>query len=187
MQRLQEELQEAQLLLSAREEGEGLLKAEVARLMQENGQLRDEALGLQERLAEARIHIVTTAPAAAPVPAVRELRALGILTGAGSDGIRDTWGPYGNGDMLERAMLVGLRNNLRRDDEVELALDICTAGGAAIMGLEGYGLGPGCRADAVLVEGETLAEAVVLRAPRKLVLKGGRVTARDGACVAAAP
>lgn len=148
---------------------------------------RAQVAALQERLAQARIHIVTTAPAAAPVPAVRELRALGILTGAGSDGIRDTWGPYGNGDMLERAMLVGLRNNLRRDDEVELALDICTAGGAAIMGLEGYGLGPGCRADAVLVEGETLAEAVVTRAPRKLVLKGGRVTARDGACVAAGP
>jgi hypothetical protein len=28
---------------------------------------------------------------------------------------------------------------------------------------------------------------VALRAPRKLVLKGGRVTARDGACVMAAP
>jgi cytosine/adenosine deaminase-related metal-dependent hydrolase len=148
---------------------------------------RAQVAALQERLAEARIHIVTTAPASAPVPAVKELRALGILTGAGSDGIRDTWGPYGNGDMLERAMFVGLRNNLRRDDEVELALDICTAGGAAIMALEGYGLAPGCRADAVLVAGETLAEAVVTRAPRRLVLKGGRVTARDGVCTVPAP
>ena len=46
-------------MVSAREEGEGLLKAELARLTQENGQLREEALehrgtamGLQERLAE---------------------------------------------------------------------------------------------------------------------------------------
>ncbi|PWJ21632.1 amidohydrolase family protein [Jannaschia seohaensis] len=148
---------------------------------------RAAVAALQEQLAEARIHIVTTAPASAPVPAVKELHALGILTGAGSDGIRDTWGPYGNGDMLERAMFVGLRNNLRRDDEVELALDICTAGGAAVMGLDGYGLAPGCHADAVLVEGETLAEAVALRAPRKLVLKGGRVTAQDGKCLTEAP
>jgi cytosine/adenosine deaminase-related metal-dependent hydrolase len=144
---------------------------------------RAAVAALQDQLAEARIHIITTAPASAPVPAVKELAALGILTGAGSDGFRDTWGPYGNGDMLERAMFVGLRNNLRRDDEVELALDICTHGGAAIMALEGYGLAPGCRADAVLVEGETLAEAVVSRAPRKLVIKGGRITARDGVCV----
>ncbi|WP_102224274.1 amidohydrolase family protein [Acidimangrovimonas sediminis] len=148
---------------------------------------RAAVAALHEKLAEARIHILTTAPASAPVPAVKELKAAGILTGAGCDGIRDTWGPYGNSDMLERAMLVGLRNNLRRDDELELALEICTRGGAAILGVKGYGLKVGCTADCVLVEGETLAEAVVTRAPRKLVLKGGRVTARDGACVVAAP
>lgn len=148
---------------------------------------RAQVAALQEQLAEARIHIVTTAPAATTVPSVKELRAAGILTGSGSDGIRDTWGPYGNGDMLERAMFIGLRNNLRRDDEVELALDICTQGGAAIMEIEGYGIALGCAADAVLVEGDTLAEAVASRAPRKLVLKGGRVTARDGLCVVAAP
>ena len=142
---------------------------------------------LHAQLAEHRIHIITTAPAAAPVPLVKELKAAGILTGAGSDGIRDTWGPYGNADMLERAMFIGLRNNLRRDDEVELALDICTFGGAAIMETEGYGLDIGCRADCVLVEGETMAEAVATRAPRKLVLKGGRVIARDGACILDAP
>ncbi|MGR3373639.1 amidohydrolase family protein [Pseudooceanicola nanhaiensis] len=143
--------------------------------------------GLQEKLAANRIHILTTAPAAAPVPAVKELNALGILVGAGCDGIRDTWGPYGNSDMLEKAMAVGQRNGFRRDDEVELALEICTYGGAAIIGDEGYGLEIGCRADCVLVEGETLAEAVVTRAPRKLVLKGGDVTARDGKCVVEAP
>ncbi|MDK3019071.1 amidohydrolase family protein [Pseudodonghicola flavimaris] len=143
--------------------------------------------GLHEKLAENRIHILTTAPASAPVPAVKELKAAGILTGAGCDGIRDTWGPYGNSDMLERAMFIGMRNNLRRDDEVELALDICTYGGAAIMQAEGYGLDTGCNADCLLVEGETLAEAVVTRAPRKLVLKRGEVIARDGACVIEAP
>ena len=86
-----------------------------------------------------------------------------------------------------KAMAVGQRNGFRRDDELELALEICTYGGAAIIGDEGYGLEIGCRADCVLVEGETLAEAVVTRAPRKLVLKGGDVTARDGKCVVEAP
>ena len=142
---------------------------------------------LHDQLAEARIHIITTAPASTPVPLVRELKAHGIVTGAGSDGFRDTWGPYGNGDMLERAMFIGLRNNLRRDDEVEMALDICTHGGAAIMEIADYGLGVGCRADAVLLEGQSLTDAVVTRAPRKLVLKAGRVVARDGACIRAAP
>ncbi len=142
---------------------------------------------LQDQLAEHRIHIITIAPASSPAPMVKELKAHGILTGSGSDGIRDTWKPYGNGDMLERAMFIGLRNNLRRDDDIELALDICTFGGAAIMETDGYGLDVGCRADCVLVEGETLAETVAVHAPRKLVLKGGQIVAKDGKAVIEAP
>ncbi len=148
---------------------------------------RAHVAALTEALAAARIHIMTTGPAASPAPAVKELREAGVTVCSGSDGIRDTWGPFGNGDMLERAMFLAQRNNLRRDEEVELALDICTHGGAAVMAREGYGLAPGCWADAVLIEGESLTEAVANRAPRRLVLKRGRVTARDGAAVMASP
>ncbi|MEZ5935630.1 MAG: amidohydrolase family protein [Alphaproteobacteria bacterium] len=142
---------------------------------------------LTEGLAENRIHIMTTGPAAVTAPVVRELRAAGIVVCSGSDGIRDTWGPFGNADMLERAMLVSQRNNFRRDDEVEMALDVCTFGGAAVMERGDYGLAPGCSGDLVLVEAESLAEAVANRPPRKLVVKAGRVTARDGVCVIEAP
>ncbi|MXP63920.1 cytosine deaminase [Roseomonas sp. M0104] len=142
---------------------------------------------LLEQIAALDIAIATTAPASRPVPAAATLRRMGIRLCAGSDGIRDTWGPYGNADMLERAMLLGLRNNFRRDEEVELALDICTTGGAAVMGLRDYGLAPGCQADFVLVEAESLAEAVAARPPRKLVVKRGRVVARDGVALVEAP
>ena len=148
---------------------------------------QDYVAALIDALAEARIHILTTAPASRPAPAVKRLVEAGIVVAAGSDGVRDTWGPYNNPDMLERAFLVGLRNNLRRDDEVALALDTCTYGGARMMGLEDYGLQPGNRADLVLLDGETLAEAVVSRRPRKVVLKGGKVIARDGIALAEAP
>jgi len=148
---------------------------------------QDYVAALIDALAEARIHILTTAPASRPAPAVKRLVEAGIVVAAGSDGVRDTWGPYNNPDMLERAFLVGLRNNLRRDDEVALALDTCTYGGARMMGLEDYGLQPGNRADLVLLDGETLAEAVVSRRPRKAVLKGGKVIARDGVALAEAP
>ncbi|MBB4040284.1 cytosine/adenosine deaminase-related metal-dependent hydrolase [Microvirga flocculans] len=148
---------------------------------------QDYVAALIDALAEARIHILTTAPASRPAPAVKRLVEAGIVVAAGSDGVRDTWGPYNNPDMLERAFLVGLRNNLRRDDEVALALDTCTHGGARMMELDGYGLAPDCKADLVVLEGETLAEAVVSRRPRKLVMKGGKVTARDGAALVEAP
>jgi cytosine/creatinine deaminase len=148
---------------------------------------QDYVAALIDDLAEAHIHILTTAPAFKPAPAVKRLVEAGIVVAAGSDGVRDTWGPYNTPDMLERAVLVGLRNNLRRDDEVALALDTCTHGGARMMGLSGYGLEPGSSADLVLHEGETLAEAVVSRRPRRLVLKGGKVIARDGAATITAP
>jgi cytosine/adenosine deaminase-related metal-dependent hydrolase len=142
---------------------------------------------LLEQIAELDIAIATTAPSSRPAPPLALLREMGIRVCAGSDGIRDTWGPYGNGDMLERAMFVGLRNNFRRDDEVEMALDICTFGGAAVMGLAQYGLAPGDAADLVLVGAESLTEAVAARPQRRLVVKRGRVVARDGVSLVKAP
>ncbi len=145
-------------------------------------------LGMTERdlgslfddLARERIAIMTTGAASRPVPPLKRLAEAGVVVCTGSDGIRDTWGPYGNGDMLQRAMFLGLRNNLRRDDEVALALAACTTGGAAAMQLERYGLAVGCDADIVLVDAETTAEAAAQVPPRRLVMKRGRVVARDG-------
>jgi cytosine/adenosine deaminase-related metal-dependent hydrolase len=148
---------------------------------------RDYVARLVEQLAEARVHIATTAPAACPAPPVKPLLEAGVAVAAGSDGIRDLWSPYGNADMLERAMFVGLRNDFRRDEDLELALDVCTFGGARVMGLADYGLDVGCHADLVLVPGETPADLVVSRPPRRLVLKRGRVVARDGEALVSAP
>ena len=148
---------------------------------------RDRARALIDALADARIHIATVATPSRPVPLVEDLRAAGVTLCAGSDGIRDTWGPYGNADMLERAMLLGLRNNLRDDRDVEHALWCCSWGGAKVMGLKDYGIEEGCRADLVLVEAETVTHAVVSRPRRKLVMKDGNIVARDGHCLRRAP
>ena len=85
--------------------------------------------------------------------------------------------------MLERAMLLSYRSNFRLDQEIESALDMATFGGATVMGVEPYGLEVGNQADFFIVPGETLAEAVVNRPPRTLVIKGGVVVARDGTCL----
>jgi cytosine/creatinine deaminase len=131
-------------------------------------------------IADAGIAIMTTAPAARPAPPVGKLVAAGIVVCAGSDGIRDTWGPYGNADMLERAMFVGLRNNFRREDELKIALEVVTTGGAKALGLPDYGLATGCGGDVVLVVAETIAEAVAQRPGRRTTIKRGRVVAEDG-------
>ncbi len=134
-------------------------------------------------LAEAGIAIVTTAPPSPPAPPLRRLLAAGVLVAAGSDGVRDTWGPYGNADMLERAMLLGMRQNMRRDDELAEVLACCTEAGARLLGVAEYGLKPGSIADLVLVDARTSAEAIVARPPRRSVIRGGRVVVREGRIV----
>jgi cytosine/creatinine deaminase len=148
---------------------------------------RDLIDPLIAQLAELDIAIMTTGPASRPAPPVKKLVDAGIRVCSGSDGIRDTWGPYGNADMLERAMFVGLRNNFRRDDEVEIGLAVCTTGGARVMELADYGVAVGCKADLVLVPGESLSDAVVSRSPLRRVIKGGKVVSRDGVSIMKAP
>jgi len=148
---------------------------------------RDLVDPMIEQLVELDIGIMSTGPAGRPAPPLKRLLQAGIRMCSGSDGIRDTWGPYGNADMLERVMFLGLRNGLRRDDEVELAFGVCTTGGASVMRLQDYGLQVGARADLLAVPGETITHAAVSRPLRSLVVKHGRVVARDGACLRASP
>jgi cytosine/adenosine deaminase-related metal-dependent hydrolase len=143
----------------------------------------DRLAGLVERLVDSRIAIMTHAPGDRAFPPIRPLRAAGVTLFSGSDGVRDAWTPFGNADMLERAMLLCYRSAFRRDEDIQLALDMVTVGGAAIMGARGYGLDVDCQADFVVVDGDAPAEAVVNRSPRALVVKGGRVVAREGVAV----
>ncbi|MFI7706497.1 amidohydrolase [Nonomuraea sp. NPDC049480] len=130
---------------------------------------------LIEGFAEAGVALVTAAVYSFPVPPVKRLRAAGVTVACGHDGIRDLWGPYGSGDMLERAMHVAYRSTFRRDEDIELALEAATHGGARLLGLEGYGLAAGDRADLVVVPCGGPAEAVVVHPARTLVMKDGVV------------
>jgi cytosine/adenosine deaminase-related metal-dependent hydrolase len=138
---------------------------------------------LIEQLADAGVTVLTAAVYSFPVPPIKRLRAAGVNVACGHDGIRDLWGPYGTGDMLDRAMHVAYRSGFRRDEDIELALDAATYGGARTLGLEAYGLAEGAPADIVVVDARAPAEAVVARPRRELVLKAGRVVARDGRLV----
>lgn len=135
-------------------------------------------------LLENDIAIMSHGPSGLrPVPSVKRLREAGVRMCTGNDGIRDAWGPLNMPDMLLRAFIIAYRNNLRRDDEIEMVLDMATYGGARVLGDADYGLAPGCRADFVVLPGETHVEAVIERPVARLVVKGGRIVARDGACL----
>lgn len=134
-------------------------------------------------LAEAGVAIMSHGPGGAPIPPLKLLREHGVDVFGGSDNIRDAWSPFGNGDMLERAMLIGYRANFRHDEELAFAFDMVTAAAASVLGLSPYGLIVGAPADFVVIEAASLAEAVAAHPRRKLVVKAGRIIARDGVLI----
>ncbi|WP_429300570.1 amidohydrolase family protein [Paraburkholderia sp. GAS199] len=141
---------------------------------------------LLERLAHLRVALLTSAPASRPVPPLKICKEKGVTIFGGNDGIRDTWTPYGVPDMLERAMLIGLRYDLRRDDDLALAFGCVSDTAAEGCGFDNYGLRSGARADLVLVEADTLAHAIVSRPKRKLVMANGQIVVRNGEWLKAA-
>lgn len=142
---------------------------------------------LIDEIARLDVAILTTGAPSANVPSIMRLKEAGVRVGGGCDGIRDTWGPWGQPDMLDRAKVIGMKNGLRSDIELAHVLHVVSQGGADVMRLENYGLQIGRNADLTLLTGETLAHAVVDVAPRPLVLKAGQVTARQGKAMVEMP
>jgi cytosine deaminase len=56
--------------------------------------------------------------------------------------------------------------------------DTVTYNGAKVMGLEGYGLEPGCRADMVVLQAQDPHEALRLKPARLYVIRHGNVIAQ---------
>ncbi|RWR07467.1 amidohydrolase family protein [Paenirhodobacter populi] len=140
----------------------------------------DAARRLSARLARAGIAIMTNAPGAHAFPPVALLRAEGVTVFSGSDNIRDSWWPYGDGDMLGRAMMIGYRSGFYTDAELEAAFDVVTYGGAKALGLADYGIEAGKRADFVALAAAHVPEAVVAVPHQRAVYRAGRLVAENG-------
>ena len=128
---------------------------------------------------------MTSCPPSAPVPPPGKLRARGVTVFAGSDNIRDCWSPYGNGDMLDRAAIIAERHALFTDRELEDAFALTTGEADKALGAPRRELRAGAVADLVAVVASSVADAIVDRPPRALVLRAGRIAAERGVASAA--
>ncbi|SDA96778.1 amidohydrolase [Sinorhizobium sp. NFACC03] len=133
-----------------------------------------------EKLAEAGVSWTTVAMCGtAPLP-WQQMQTHGVPLGLGTDGIRDLWSPFGDGDMLRVAHQFARLHGLRHDDKLVAAVDLATRRGRHFVGRDMHDLTVGARADIVLVDAENVPDALVRCPPRRLVISGGRVVARDG-------
>ncbi|MGE5739305.1 MAG: amidohydrolase family protein [Betaproteobacteria bacterium] len=108
---------------------------------------------------------------------VPEMLAAGITVAFGHDCVMDPWYALGSADMLEVASMGLHVAQMTSPQGMHAAFDAVTTNAARIMHLADYGLAPGCRADAVLLEAGDPVEALRLRATRLAVIRAGRVIA----------
>ncbi|HEY1997187.1 amidohydrolase family protein [Paraburkholderia sp.] len=112
---------------------------------------------------------------------VPEMMAAGINVAFGHDCVMDPWYSLGSGDMLEVAHMGLHVAQMTGIDAMHACFDAVTVNAARILGLEGYGIAPGCEANCVLLDARDPVEAIRLRAARLAVIRRGKVVARSPA------
>ena len=116
---------------------------------------------------------------------VPELMAAGLTVAYGHDCVLDPWYSGGSGDMLEAAHMGLHVGQMTSQAGMRQCFDAVTVNPARLLGLEGYGLAPGCHADFVLLHARNPAEAIRLRAARLGVWRRGQRVASQPAPTAA--
>lgn len=117
---------------------------------------------------------------------VPELIAAGVEVAFGHDCAMDPWYSLGSGDMLEVAHMGLHVAQMTGQEAMHQCFLAVTEAPARILGLDGYGIAPGCHADLVVLDAGSTVEAIRLRAARRVVVRRGVVVSeapRASACL----
>ena len=148
------------------------------------GMVNDEYLAkLIGLLLENRISINSSGTGGTPLPPIKKLVEAGVSMSLGTDNVRDTFSVYNSVDMLDRVKMLGYRCRFKRDDEIEMLLDLATNNGARVMGDQNYGFEVGKQADFFVLPGENPVQVVMDQPKRTYVFKRGKLVAADGECL----
>ena len=144
------------------------------------------------KLREARIHVISLPATEMHVKArtdtrrtwrgvarLGELREAGLNVAVSTNNIVNPFTPYGHPDLLRQALVSALSMHLGNLDQMAWLLELITTNAARAIGLEGYGLAEGCRADLVVLDARDSAQAITEQAEKLYVIKNGRVVARN--------
>jgi len=108
---------------------------------------------------------------------IPELLGAGVPVALGQDCVLDPWYAMGTGDMLDVAHMAVHAAQMGAMADKRVLFDAVTEVPARVLGLEGYGIAPGCHADMVLLQAKDPAEAIRLRPHRLKVIRRGKVIA----------
>ncbi len=142
-------------------------------------------------MAEANMHVVAnplinitlqgrhdTYPKRRGMTRVKELMEAGINVAFGQDALMDPWYSFGSHDMLEVAHMGLHVAQMTGADQMRQIYETVTTNGAKVMGIENYGLEPGCRADIVILQATDIHDALRLKPARLFVIRRGKIIAK---------
>ena len=132
----------------------------------------------------AHINLVCSArldrePRRRGIARVKELLARGANVITSQDDVNDPYYPFGKPDPLECALMMAHVAQLTLPHELEQVMDMVTVNAARAARVADYGIGPGMRADLVVVDAPSVHEALRLQPTRPHVFKDGREVARS--------
>ncbi|MDO0893701.1 amidohydrolase family protein [Enterococcus sp. B1E4] len=110
------------------------------------------------------------------VTPIRKLRDAGVNICLGSNNIRNAFTPYGNGDLIQIAMLAVPVAHLGGTDDLPTVLPMITTNTAKALNIKDYGIAVGNRADLILLDTQKKADVLIDIPERLMVIKNGRIT-----------
>jgi cytosine/creatinine deaminase len=111
------------------------------------------------------------------LPRIKEMLAAGLPVACGQDCVQDGFYPFGAADQLQVALIFCHAAQLSVPSEIDAALAAIRHEAARVIGVRGYGLEPGCTADLVVLDSDSMHEALRLQAARRWVIRRGSVVA----------
>jgi cytosine/adenosine deaminase-related metal-dependent hydrolase len=130
---------------------------------------------------ESGLNFVTCYSSSPHTFPTKKLFKAGIPLGCGSDNIRDFWIAFGNGDMVQGALIETQRWDLTTNLDMDLIWKMITFEGAKVLGIEkDYGIQEGKTANLVILDALSPQWAIIQQAKKLYVIKNGKVIVKDG-------
>lgn len=129
--------------------------------------------------SNAHVALVTAAQRHQPAPRghtrILELMRAGVPVATAQDDIDNPYYPFGRNDLLEVAQYMAHLAPLAWGAQVSQTLEMVTNIPAKAIGLEGYGLGIGCKANLLVLDAPNWFEAVKTQCEKTFVIAQGQL------------
>ncbi|MBF6592930.1 MAG: amidohydrolase family protein [Thermaceae bacterium] len=134
-------------------------------------------------ISNAHIELVTCQTTRQPIPRgntrVKELLAAGVRVVTAQDDVDNPYYPFGRNDPLDVALWTAHVAQLAWGEELETVRHMVTDWSAQALGLEGYGLEVGSKANLVVLDAQNWREALQFQVAKRYVILGGRIRAEE--------